>query len=57
MKRDNKQMIRDDASFKYSDNALCCKWYDNKSDLLLASSIEESKPCSFKKHQYLVLHA
>ena len=35
-----------DVDFKYSDNVLCCKWYDNKSAMLLASNIEGIDKCS-----------
>ena len=31
---------------KYPDNMLCCKWYDNKGVLLLASIIEGMDICS-----------
>ena len=33
------EIKRGDVDFKYSDNVLCCKWYNNKAVLLLASNI------------------
>lgn len=38
--KNDKQMKVSDVDFKYSDNALCCKCYDDKSVLRLASNIE-----------------
>lgn len=49
----DKEMKRGDLDFKYFVlstlsifNILCCKWYDNKSVLLLASNIERMDMCS-----------
>lgn len=44
----DKEMKQGGVDFKYYDNILCCKWYNNKVVLLFASSIEginmSSKP-------------
>ena len=33
-------MLRGDADFQFSKNIICCKWYDNKAVLLLATNVE-----------------
>ena len=47
MKTDT-EMKRADVDFtlKYSDNILCCKWYDKKAVLLLATNIGGMDTCS-----------
>ena len=35
-----------DFTLTYSDNILCCKWFDEKAVLLLASNIEGMDTCS-----------
>ena len=38
--KDDKKMVRGDSDFQFSKNAICCKWFDNKPVLLLATNIE-----------------
>ena len=38
---DEKQMERGDSEFLFSGNTMVCKWMDNRSVLLLSSSLEE----------------
>ena len=42
----DKEMKRGDVDFKYSDNILYCRWYDNKAVLPLAGNIEGMGTCS-----------
>ena len=46
----DREMKRRDVDFKYPDNILFCKWYNNKAVLLLASNIEEIDTCSTVQH-------
>ena len=39
-------MKRSIVGFKYSVNVLCCKWFDDKSVLILASNIEVMDTCT-----------
>lgn len=45
MKQD-KHMGCGNIDFQYSDTVICCKWYDNKVFLLLASNAEGRKGSS-----------
>ena len=38
--KEDKKMLRGDADFQFSKNIICCKWYDNKAVLLLATDVE-----------------
>ena len=38
--KDDKKMARGDSDFQFSKNVICCKWFDNKLVLLLATNIE-----------------
>ena len=38
--KDDKKMVRGDSDFQFSENAICCKRFDNKPDLLLATNNE-----------------
>ena len=38
--KDGKKMVRGDSDFQFSKNVICCKWFDNKPVLLLATNIE-----------------
>ena len=42
----DKKMKRSIVGFKYSVNVLCCKWFDDKSVLILASNIEVMDTCT-----------
>ena len=44
--KNDQQMKQGAVDFKDSDIVLCCKWYDNKSALLLGSNIEGMDKCS-----------
>ena len=38
--KDDKKMVRGDSDFQFPKNVICCKWFDNKPVLLLATNIE-----------------
>ena len=38
--KDDQKMVRGDSYFQFSKNVICCKWFDNKPLLLLATNIE-----------------
>ena len=38
--KDDKKMVRGETDFQFSKNVICCKWFDNKPVLLLATNIE-----------------
>ena len=38
--KDDKKILRGDSDFQFSKNVICCKWFDNKPVLLLATNIE-----------------
>ena len=42
----DKEMKRGDVDFKYSDNILYCRWYNNKAVLPLTGNIEGMDTCS-----------
>ena len=59
-------MKRGDVDFKYSENVLCCKWYNNKSVLLLlkvivkelfqrAGLLKESVPVKPSQQVHLII--
>ena len=39
--KDDKIMVRGDSNFQFSKNVICCKWFNNKPVLLLATNTEE----------------
>lgn len=64
--KNHKQMKRGDVDFKYSENVLCCKWYNNKSVLLLlkvivkelfqrAGLLKESVPVKLSQQVHLII--
>ena len=38
--KEDKKMTRGESNFSYSKNIICCKWYDNKLVLLLATNVD-----------------
>lgn len=42
----DKKMKRSVVGFKYSVKVLCCKWFNDKSVLILASNIEVMDTCT-----------
>ena len=49
--RDDKTMVRRDSDFQFSKNVICCKWFDNKPVLLLATNIEGMDGTSYLMRQ------
>ena len=42
----DKGMKRGDVDVQYSENIICCKWYDNKAVMLLSTNLEGMDSCS-----------
>ena len=38
--KDDKKILRGDSDFQFSKNVICCKWFDNKPVLLLATNTQ-----------------
>ena len=39
--KDDKKMVRGDLDFHFTKNIICCKWFDHKPALLVATNIEK----------------